>query len=38
VWGLIALLAGLFLVTAVALVLVLRRMRVFEALKLGENQ
>ncbi|MEX1124687.1 MAG: ABC transporter permease [Acidimicrobiia bacterium] len=38
VWGLIALLAGLFIVTAVALVLVLRRMRVFEALKLGENQ
>ena len=37
VWGLILLLTGLFLVTAAALVLVLRRMRVFEALKLGEN-
>ena len=38
VWALIALLAGLFVITAFALVLVLRRMRVFEALKLGENQ
>ena len=37
VWGLIGLLTALFLVTAVALILVLRRMRVFEALKLGEN-
>jgi putative ABC transport system permease protein len=37
VWGVIVLLIGLFLVTASALVLVLRRMRVFEALKLGEN-
>ncbi|HEY6627534.1 MAG TPA: ABC transporter permease [Acidimicrobiia bacterium] len=37
IWGVIVLLIGLFLVTASALVLVLRRMRVFEALKLGEN-
>lgn len=38
IWGLVILLGGLFVVTALALVLALRRMRVFEALKLGEAQ